>query len=630
MASTSSPFPATATSDDAAVKPTPLATHVKLTGFVKPKKSRWSTVSMLSLMAIAIFAADLLLLGWNNEPGSRWFGIEVMQAWASVRSSTHGTLDVACGVFILAAIALKLLSSHSPFAPRKGSHKQGAVQGRAVASKSSRQGVERNHEERTSSAGSGAAAARTVLHRPENFGVRNAASGSNAAVTRWNQAIDAAARQGDSEKASRLLEEFDQLAQDEGQEGNRPDSVSYNLVIRAFAKKCDVKGAEAWLLRMEKSGLEATLCSYNTVLDACAKANDAEACDAWLGKLISSGCGANVISYATAIYAWARRGEEGAAAAWLQKMKEAGIEPDAVSYNSMIHACGVAGNPAGAQHWVLEMQARGLEATVTTFTAVIDACAKANDVPGAEKMLEAMIESKVQPNVVTFSAMIDACAKSCNLSKAEYWHERMIECNVKPNAHSFSAVINACAKVGDVDKAEEWLGRSEVAGIVTDVVVYSSVIDACGKAGDAERAMVVFQRMQAHGIQPHIVAYAALARPFAYKGDFVEVERISGEMIARRIKPNEYFLYAHLLSYATCRPQQPQRAEECYRRAVKLGVKTNDHVATVLVRAVGRERCAELFQELCNGRSVPSPAGGRTLNRKDGKTKPLPTKQHHS
>merc|ERR1719424_765037 len=126
---------------------------------------------------------------------------------------------------------------------------------------------------------------------------------SSSTLLRWNQAIDTAARNGDCKKAGSLLMECQQQA---GEQAQSPDTVSYNLVIRAFAKKGDYKGAEEWFYRMEASGLEATICSYNTLLDACAQANNAEGCDSWLGRMLSKGCEANVISYATAIYAWAR------------------------------------------------------------------------------------------------------------------------------------------------------------------------------------------------------------------------------------------------------------------------------------------------------------------------------------
>lgn len=454
--------------------------------------------------------------------------------------------------------------------------------------------------------------------REAGAGSSERAERSNAVVSKWNQQIDLAARQGDASKAGQMLMSFEQqgLAS-----GHKPDAVSFNLVIRAYARKGDVHGAEKWLARMEDRGIEATVCSYNTVLDACAKADNAEACESWLQHMLDKKVEANVISYATAIYARARRGEEALAEKWLRTMIDAGIAPDAVSYNSMIHACGVSGNAEGAARWIQEMQACGLEASVTTFTAVIDACAKSGNVIGAERWLEAMITAKVQPNVVSFSAMIDACAKACDPTRAEYWHNRMVECNVMPNAHSYSAVINAWAKAGDATMAELWLAKSEEAGVARDVVVYSSVIDACGKAGDAERAMAVFHRMQANGIRPHIVAYAALARPYAYRGDWTAVEGIATEMTQSGIDLNEYFLYAQLLAYATARPRQGHRAELCFRNALTSGIRPNDHVVGALARAVGRARCSELMHELCDDRAVPMPPQRRDGNAGGGNTR---------
>lgn len=545
-----------------------------------------TTGFVVSGLTLSLFMADFLLLEMNGDTRETWFGIgSFVQLWGLAQTTDFFTLDSIISMGLLFVIMCQL--GYGPF-----SRKDKAPVKRVADINADKPKVKK-----------------MPATRPER------------SVSHWNQAIDGAARQGDIKKAGRILLDFER--EGKGQAGNRPDTVSYNLVIRACAKKCDFKSAEEWFARMESQGLEATVCSYNTVLDACAKSDNAEQCEAWLNAMLKKGVEPNVISYATAIYSHARRGEKQPAEAWLQKMIAAGIAPDAVCYNSMIHACGVSGDAAGAEHWMQEMQTHDLQTSVTTYTAVIDACAKAGDVPRAEKWLEAMLAANIEPNVVTFSAMIDACAKSSDTVRAEYWHNRMVQCNVKPNAHSYSAVINACAKAGNVGLAETWLGRSEEDSCANDVVIYSSVIDACGKVGDAERAMTIFRRMQANGIQPHIVAYAALARPFAYKGDWPRVEQIAAEMANSRIPPNEYFLYAQLLSYATSRPREAERAESCFRKALLLGLKANDHVVSALVRAVGRERCTDLMAELCQGRSVPlPPTGRRDGNGPLGKPKP--------
>jgi pentatricopeptide repeat protein len=281
-------------------------------------------------------------------------------------------------------------------------------------------------------------------------------------------------------------------------------------------------------------------------------------------------------------------------------MIAAGVEPDAVTYNVVIHACSIGGHPERAEYWLSEMSRQGLVATVTTYTAVIDANAKKGLLPRAEAIIEQMITDGLQPNVVTYSAVVDACAKANDLTRAEYWHDYMIAKGVQPNAHTYSAVINACGKSKDVNAACRWLAYSEKAGSA-DVIVYSSMIDACGKAGDAAQAMEVFKRMRDKGIKAHIVAYAALARPFAYKGDWEEVDRIAEILAMDGVRPNEYFVYAQLLAYATARPRQAQRAERCFRKAMQHGLEANDHIVGALTRATTKQRAEAILEELCRG-----------------------------
>ena len=104
-------------------------------------------------------------------------------------------------------------------------------------------------------------------------------------------------------------------------------------------------------------------------------------------------------------------------------------------------------------------------------------------------------------------------------------------------------------------------------GLTADTVTYTSLIDACGKAGDAELATTIFKRMRSNGIKPHVISYSALARPFAHKGDWETVESIAADMVADGITPNEYFVYARLLSYALARPRQDDHGDASARPA---------------------------------------------------------------
>lgn len=545
---------------------------------------RWSMAAVITLVSGAVLVADLAVGG----------SINLSLVSDAIASLLHGSYTAE----LTALISMSVLCLTSTTALPRHAQASGKKQPRAMGVAGKKASVHPL----------GLAKQAGCKHPTEKSGsIEKRQAEHTSQVSRLNQAINAAAQRGDRVQAEKLL-------QDAEASQVKPDAVSYNLIIRVCAKRGEAAAAEKWMRRMEDRQVEATLCSYNTLLDAFAKGNKAEACEQWLGRMLDRGLDVNVISYATVMYAFARRGDIEKAQAWLQRMIAAGIEPDVVSYNSLIHACSVKGQARAAEHWLQEMLTRGLETTVSTYTAVIDACAKCGDVERAESWFASMLDRGVEPNVITFSAMIDACAKASNLPRAEYWHERMLQKGIAPNAHSYTALISACAKRANTqgaEAAEQWLDRSEQAGVVNDVVVYSSVIDACGKAKDAERALRVFHRMRARGLKPHVVAYAALARPFAYSGDWIKVESIAKDMKADGIATNEYFLYAHLLAYATCRPRQAEKAEECFRQAMQVGVQPNDYVVGVLVRAVGRPRCAELMHELCGGREIPAPPSRR-------------------
>jgi len=536
--------------------------------------SRWTTVTKLVYLLAIVIVADRLLFCWE-------MGLDAKQEWNVGR-------DLGFWLTICAFVLIHWLSNSA--AVRSSFKGQSSKAAKELAAneneeKDSDEDLDSSPRKRSTRPAS------TATGRTSKFSAGVSVSNSlESLIQKKNQAIYNAAWGGNCEEAMQLLKEMQN-------EGLQPEATTYNLILRGFAKKGNVHGAERLLMQMESAGVQGTICSYNTVLDACSKAGNAEACEKWLSRMLRHGPQVNVISFATTIYAWAKRGDEAKARCWFDRMTEANIEPDTVCYNSMIHACSITGNPEMAEQWMQEMQDRRIVPTVMTFTTLIDGCAKAGDLSRAEKWFNEMQEHGIEPNLFTYCAMIDGCAKAANLARAEFWHDRMVEKGLRPNMHIISAIINACAKECDVDAAEKWLSRLEQEGSC-DVVAYTSVIDACGKAGDPERALKIFQRMEASGLKPHIVAYSALAKPFAYKGDWQKVEGFAEDMRRNGIMPNEYFLYAQLVAYASARPRQVQRAEACFLEAAKQGVKLNDHVTSALGRAIGRGRSLQLLEDV--------------------------------
>jgi len=393
--------------------------------------------------------------------------------------------------------------------------------------------------------------------------------------------------------AGALLEKFEK-------EGWQSDTAAYNRVIRTFAKRGDLTRAEDWLTRLRARGLKADEDSYVGFISSFARGDDPRSAENWMKWMLENEVAPSTLSYGVLIDLHARLGDARKAREWFQSMTKAGLSPDTGHYNSLIHACSQRNDMESAGAILQEMRSKDLKASVKTYTNLVCICANSLDVKGAERWMQEMQESDIEPNVVSYSAMINACAKVGDLSRAERWYNYMQERGVQANAYSYSALINTCAQTGDVEAACSWLERAERAGTALDGVVYGCVVNACGKVGDAERAMEVFEKMKRRGIKSHIVVYGALARPFAYRGDWAEVERIRDMMLAEDgIKMNDYFLYTLLLSYSRAKPRESRRAEAEFRRAMEGGIAANDNLIKALSSAVGKVKCAQLVKELC-------------------------------
>jgi len=386
------------------------------------------------------------------------------------------------------------------------------------------------------------------------------------------------------------VQKADCLLQEIFDAGFLPDVRICNFVINACAKKGDIACAETWFMKMLNMGVTPNKTSYNMIMDACVKADNALAAKKWFNRMIEDGQAPDEVSYATMMHAYAKHGATEQAEAWLEHMLKAGVKPNVVTYNSLIVSCSRNGDIAGAEKWALEAEKVDI-AGLINYTAEVNTFATCDESP-AEKQTEKMNSSKVEPNVVTYSSMIDACAKVGDRHGAERWHRRMLERGLQPNGHTLSSVITACAKAGDASAASEYLMSMEKAQL--DIVVYGSVLNACAKAGDSERAKKVFQHMLSTGIKPNAFAYSLMAQTFAYRGDWLEVEKLEKMMIKAGYSKSEHFLCAQLLSYARAWPRQPQRAEAFFMDARAKGIPVNKHVLGAFRRAVGAVRCKQL------------------------------------
>jgi pentatricopeptide repeat protein len=275
------------------------------------------------------------------------------------------------------------------------------------------------------------------------------------------------------------------------------------------------------------------------------------------------------------------------------------LSGELVRLQALVSRHGKASQPAKAEEALREIQRLHLQPSLQVYSQIATAWVRVGQVDHAEELLEEMLANGVVPDAVIVGLMVHTHATRKDLQNAERWHLRLAEYGIPLDRACFSRIINACAKASNIKKALFYVEEMTAAGIQPEVITFSCLLDACANAGDLEQAKNIFKRMKCSDIELNAVPYACLGRLFASRGLFMEAERLFQDMLDAGISMNEYCVCTLLTAYGRSLPRQSERAERCFRSAVKQGITINNKVLAALRSATSRQTYQDL-QELVN------------------------------
>ncbi len=329
---------------------------------------------------------------------------------------------------------------------------------------------------------------------------KDSEDGSNQIINVWsfNAVLNAYAAQGAGQRALLLLQLMEDLTERHDDNTIRPDTYSYNTVLKALARskeKGSIGKALQILDRMEEKSDNGDLevkpdgVSYNTVILAIANnggqgsGKSAERILRRMEKQYYKGHEASKptsATYTSLIKAWTcekkfstRRAEEIVNKLRKEASKQKGaVAPDTSIYNALLNCYAKSGERNAAkraeeiiQMMLLEYSETGDESikpNFRTYTTAIDVYSKSQVNGIAEKalgILEQMEtlqenDSHLRPNVYTYAAVINCFARSKEADKAvravsilQQMEEQYRSGNdsARPNIVVYNSVLNACA-----------------------------------------------------------------------------------------------------------------------------------------------------------------------------------------
>ena len=326
----------------------------------------------------------------------------------------------------------------------------------------------------------------------------------------------------------------------------RPDVITYNSVINAFARRGDLDGAKkVFNMQLDdyknKNNMRGkpNIRTFNTMIHACSKCNREDIPEV-AEKML------------TIINTWHDRKE-------LE-------EPDIFTYNGVINCWSKSNRPEAPHHAHVILQTMiskfkengniNIRPNVITYSSVIDAYARQGDIDGARNVFEIMendfdsgnIDAK--PNIFTYNILIRACFKSDNPNAPEEAESLLME---TIELHSTGKLVEG-----------------------PDVISYRTVIDCWSKSSKPKapiRALNILVTMikkskqdNNKNIRPDAVTYSAVMSAFARRGDIDSAKKVftimKNDFNSGNINAKPSIRTYSVLIYAWSKSDKPNAPEE--------------------------------------------------------------------
>lgn len=333
---------------------------------------------------------------------------------------------------------------------------------------------------------------------------------------------------------SRVLSTFQYQIQNKKQNPNiRPNLITLNIVLKAYAKSKQPKKAKQLFDRMESEyNIKPDVVSYTTVIDAHAQSGDTVGAETLLKIMIQKR------------HSLEQKSD--------QEYKKSHLEvqpvPPIQTFNAVLNAWSRSREKKAAQRaqnlltLMVEMSSRKNadpssiripRPNVSSYNTVLNAFSRIGDGLGAEELLDSMMDvdsplymETVPPDLISYNTVMSAYGRSGHIK----CHDdvirimaKMTSNKLRPDVWSYTTLINAYTRSGEKDsphKVDGIFQKMKDEGITPNVSTYNAIMNTWVKSGEwgsATRAhKLLLEMIEDSNIQnPNVRTFTIVIDAFA-------------------------------------------------------------------------------------------------------------------
>ncbi|KAG8382884.1 hypothetical protein BUALT_Bualt05G0125700 [Buddleja alternifolia] len=233
--------------------------------------------------------------------------------------------------------------------------------------------------------------------------------------------------------------------------GCRPDTVSYNVVIRLVVEKGRLDEAMGLMREMGLIDLYPDMVTYISIIKGCCDVGRLEDAFGLVKVMKGHGCVPNAVIYSTLLDGICMHGSLEMALDFLNGMEKENVEckPNVVSYTTMIKGFVEKGRVKEALRVLNRMDDCGIKPNKVTFAVIFDGLCKVGQVEEACKVIDKFSGNGFQCDEL-YSLLVVSLLRGGKYKDAEKMFRMMMSRGMRPTGLASSSIIKRVILEGRV------------------------------------------------------------------------------------------------------------------------------------------------------------------------------------
>ncbi|XP_030534976.1 pentatricopeptide repeat-containing protein At4g39620, chloroplastic [Rhodamnia argentea] len=283
-----------------------------------------------------------------------------------------------------------------------------------------------------------------------------------------------------SDKAKALAKALGYFGKMKGMERCKPNVVTYNILLRAFAQARNVEQVNALFKDLDESIVSPDVYTFNGVMDAYGKNGMIQEMESVLSRMKSNQCKPDVITFNLLIDSYGKRQEFEKMEQVFKSLLRSKEKPTLPTFNSMIINYGKARLKDKAEHVFKRMGATKYTPNHITWESLIMMYGFCDCVSKARDIFDELIESGKDIKISTLNAMLDVYCMNGLPIEADMLFETARSVGVNPDSSTYKLLYKAYTKSEKKELVDKLLVCMDRAGIVPNKRFFLDALGAFG------------------------------------------------------------------------------------------------------------------------------------------------------